>query len=158
MDKTIPLTQSKFDELTKKLKYNETVRRTEISDAIKTAKEFGDLSENAEYSAAKEAQEKLEIEIAQLTDILNHAYPLDPSVLGTKFAAVGNIVTIYDRAFDEEETYQIVSSYEANSSEKKISDQSPIGKALIGKQKGEIARVYLPSGDVNEFEIRSISK
>lgn len=157
MEKTIPLTQQKFDELTQKLKYCETVKRTEISDAIKAAKEFGDLSENAEYSAAKDAQEKLEIEIANLAEILAKAYPIDSSLLNNKTVSVGNFVTVYDMEFDEELKYQVVSSYEASSNENKISDQSPIGKALIGKAKGEIVQSKTPGGTI-ELKIIDISK
>jgi|AGTN01.3.fsa_nt_gi transcription elongation factor GreA len=158
MDKTIPLTQAKFDELTVRLKYLETVRRTEISEAIKFAKEFGDLSENAEYSAAKDAQEKLEIEIATLTETLTKSYPIDLSLLGTKTVQIGNKVTVYDMNFDEEQTYQIVSSIEANSSENKISDQSPIGKAIINKKKGDVVRAALPGGHTINLKILSVSK
>jgi transcription elongation factor GreA len=157
MEKTIPLTQQKYDELTQKLRYLETVKRTEVSDAIKAAKEFGDLSENAEYSAAKDAQEKLEIEIAKLSEILAKAYPIDVSLLNNKTVAVGNYVTVLDMEFDEEIKYQIVSSYEASSSENKISDQSPIGKALIGRSKGEVVISKTPGGSL-QFKILDISK
>jgi transcription elongation factor GreA len=157
MEKTIPLTQQKYDELTQKLRYLETVTRTEVSDAIKAAKEFGDLSENAEYSAAKDAQEKLEIEIAKLSEILAKAYPIDVSLLNNKTVAVGNYVTVLDMEFDEEIKYQIVSSYEASSSENKISDQSPIGKALIGRSKGEVVISKTPGGSL-QFKILDISK
>lgn len=155
MEKTIPLTQQKYDELTRKLKHCETVRRTEISDAIKAAKEFGDLSENAEYSAAKDAQEKLEIEIANLSDVLAKAYPIDSSLLNNKTVAVGNIVKVHIEG--DEETYQVVSSIEASSTENKISDQSPIGKALIGKTKGVTVTAKTPGGDL-EIKILDISK
>ncbi|MDD3946784.1 MAG: transcription elongation factor GreA [Clostridia bacterium] len=155
MEKTIPLTQQKYDELTRRLKHCETVRRTEISDAIKAAKEFGDLSENAEYSAAKDAQEKLEIEIANLSDVLAKAYPIDSSLLNNKTVAVGNIVKVHIEG--DEETYQVVSSIEASSTENKISDQSPIGKALIGKTKGVTVTAKTPGGDL-EIKILDISK
>lgn len=157
MEKTIPLTQQKFDELTKKLKHNETVRRTEVSDAIKAAKEFGDLSENAEYSAAKDAQEKLEIEIANLNEILSKAYPIDTSLLNAKTIAVGNFVTVYDAEYDEQIKYQIVSSIEASSADNKISDQSPIGSVLIGKTKGDTVVSKTPGGTIT-LKILDISK
>lgn len=157
MEKTIPLTQQKFDELTKKLKHNETVRRTEVSDAIKAAKEFGDLSENAEYSAAKDAQEKLEIEIANLNEILSKAYPIDTSLLNVKTIAVGNFVTVYDAEYDEQIKYQIVSSIEASSADNKISDQSPIGSVLIGKTKGDTVVSKTPGGTIT-LKILDISK
>lgn len=157
MEKTIPLTQQKFDELTKKLKLNETVKRTEVSDAIKAAKEFGDLSENAEYSAAKDAQEKLEIEIANLNEILSKAFPIDTSLLNTKTIAVGNFVTVYDAEYDEQIKYQIVSSIEASSADNKISDQSPIGSVLIGKTKGDTVVSKAPGGTIT-LKILEISK
>jgi transcription elongation factor GreA len=158
MDKTIALTQGKFNELQEKLRYNETTKRTEISEAIKTAKEFGDLSENAEYTAAKDAQEKLEIEIAQLNEILMKAYPIDTSMLSTTAVGIGNFVTIHDSLFDEEVTYQIVSSVEASSADNKISDVSLIGGALVGKKAGDKITVALPNGNDTELKILSISK
>jgi len=157
MDKTIPLTQVKFDEMTKQLKQCETVERTNVSNAIKAAKEFGDLSENAEYSAAKDAQEKLEIKIAQLSEILVKAYPIDTSLLNNKSVSVGNFVKILYVEDDDEMTYQVVSSIEASSNENKISDQSPIGKALIGRTKGETVFSKTPAGAV-KLKILDISK
>ncbi|MDR0752159.1 MAG: transcription elongation factor GreA [Christensenellaceae bacterium] len=158
MDKSIPLTQAKFDEFTRRLRKLETDGRTEVAEAIKLAKEFGDLSENAEYTSAKEEQEKLEIEIATISNILSNAYPIDTSLLKTSSVGIGNIVTIHDALYNEDLTYQLVSSYEANSAQNKISDQSPIGKALLGHKKNDIVKVLLPSGDSNEFKILRISK
>jgi transcription elongation factor GreA len=158
MEKTVPLTQAKFDELTERLVLNETVRRTEISEAIRIAKEFGDLSENAEYTAAKDAQKALEYEIAQLSEILAKAYPIDKSVLTTSEVSVGNKVTIHDSLFNEEVTYQIVSSVEAASAENKISDQSLIGSSLVGKKVGDVVTVTLPTGVDTELKILSIGK
>lgn len=158
MEKTVPLTQGKFDELTEELRLCETVKRTEVSEAIKLAKEFGDLSENAEYSAAKEAQERLEIEIARLNKILAESYPIDLTLLGTKTVAIGNKVKVYDRMDEEELIYTLVSSIEANSAEMKLSDQSPIGKVLIGKKKGDVVTIKTPTGFMREFEILDISK
>ncbi|MDR0696054.1 MAG: transcription elongation factor GreA [Christensenellaceae bacterium] len=158
MDKSIPLTQAKFDELNHKLRKLETVGRTEVAEAIKLAKEFGDLSENAEYASAKEEQERLEIEIATISNILSNAYPIDTSLLKTTTVGIGNFVTIHDSMYDEDLTYQLVSSYEANSVQNKISDQSPIGKALVGHRKNDVVKVLLPSGDSNEFKILRIFK
>jgi transcription elongation factor GreA len=158
LEKNIPLTQAKFDELTRRLRYCETTGRTEISEAIKTAKEFGDLSENAEYSAAKDAQERLEIEIASISQILSSAYPIDTSLLKVSEVNIGNFVTIHDSYFNETMTYQLVSSTEASSKDNKISDQSPIGKSLVGRKKGEKVIVELPTGETNILKILNISK
>lgn len=155
--KYIPLLPEKYDELSAKLKRLETVGRTEVSEAIRLAKEFGDLSENAEYTAAKNAQEKMEIEIARLTEILSNAYPLDLSKLDTDSVSVGNVVKLYDEEFDEEVTYRLVSSIEANSSEGKVSDESPIGKALIGAKAGQVVRCKTPNG-VLVLKVLEISK
>lgn len=158
MEKTIPLTQKKYDELVARLNYCETTGRTEVSEAIRVAKEFGDLSENAEYSAAKSAQEKLEIEIANLSETVDKAYPIDVSLLSTKTVGIGTFVKVFDMEYEEECTYQIVSSYESSVDENKISDNSPIGKAVLGKKKGDIVKAIIPSGAAIELQILAITK
>jgi transcription elongation factor GreA len=157
MDKTIPLTQKFFDELTVKLQFMMTEGRTKIERDIKLAKDFGDLSENVEYSAAKEAQMQLEMEIATITDALNKAYPIDMSLLTTKKVGVGNLVTIHDYEFEEDVTYRIVSSIEANTAENKISQESPLGKALMNRKKGEDISFKTPGGEL-KVKILNISK
>lgn len=157
METVIKLTQTKFDEMNKKLDYLRTVRRSEISDAIKHAKEFGDLSENAEYSAAKEAQVANEAEIARIEDTLALVEIIDDKDVDTKFVGIGNAVVVLDEEEDEEMTLHIVSSLEADSRQNKISDQSPIGKALVGHKKGERVIAKTPAGDM-AFVIKSISK
>lgn len=154
---SMTLTRTKYDELTERLNYLVTTGRSEVSLAIKTAKEFGDLSENAEYSAAKDAQVANETEIARLEDILIHATIIDESTINTKNVNIGNIVTVLDIEENEEITYSIVSSLEANSRENKISDQSPIGKALMGRKKGDIAKAITPSGEY-AYKVLAIKK
>lgn len=157
METVIKLTQAKFDEMNQKLDYLRTVRRSEISDAIKHAKEFGDLSENAEYSAAKEAQVANEAEIARIEDTLALVEIIDEKEVNTKYVGIGNSVVVYDEVEDEEMTLQIVSSLEADSRQNKISDRSPIGKALVGHKKGDRVVAKTPAGDM-VFVIKSISK
>ncbi|MBQ9114984.1 MAG: transcription elongation factor GreA [Clostridia bacterium] len=160
MEKTIPLTQKKFDELTARLQELKTTGKAEIALALKTAKEFGDLSENAEYTAAKDAQEKLEIEIYKTEEILSKAYPIDTSLLSTKEIAVGNIVKVLYDGDDEEdaETYQILNRIEVDTAHNKISDESPLGAALIGKKKGELVSFRAPGGNLITLKILTISK
>lgn len=160
MEKTIPLTQKKFDELTERLQELKTTGKAEIALALKTAKEFGDLSENAEYTAAKDAQEKLEIEIYKTEEILSKAYPIDTSLLSTKEIAVGNIVKVLYDGDDEEdaETYQILNRIEVDTAHNKISDESPLGAALIGKKKGELVSFKAPGGNLITLKILTISK
>lgn len=157
METVIKLTKEKFDEMNQKLDYLRTVRRSEISDAIKHAKEFGDLSENAEYSAAKDAQVANEAEIARIEDTLALVEIIDDKAVDTKHVGIGNTVVVFDEDEDEELTLQIVSSLEADSRQNKISDQSPIGKALVGHRKGERVIAKTPAGEL-AFVIKSISK
>lgn len=151
------ITQAKYDEMQAKLDYLSTTKRKEISDAIKTAREFGDLSENAEYSAAKNEQEANEIEIERLKGILADAVIMDESAISTKTVSIGNVVTVLDLEYNEEITYTLVSTLEANSRELKISDKSPIGKALVGHAKGETVYAQTPNGTLG-MKILKISK
>lgn len=157
MAQIIKITKEKYDEMTKRLKYLETDARCEVALAIKTAKEFGDLSENAEYSAAKDEQVQIETEIAKLEDVLKRVEIIDESTISTKVVSLGTIVKVHDIEFDEDLEYKIVSSMEANSRQNKLSDQSPIGKALVGKKKGEIVKAHTPGGIV-ELKIINITK
>ena len=160
MDKKIPLTQKKFDELTSRLQECKTTGKMEVAQALKTAKEFGDLSENAEYTAAKDAQQKLEIEIVKLEEILANAYPIDPTSLSTKTVGIGLKVKVLFDGDPEEfaEEYTIVNSLEVNTAENKISDESPLGSALMGKAKGESASFKSPTGKTLSLKILDISK
>ena len=160
MEKRIPLTQKKFDELTSRLQECKTTGKMEVAQALKTAKEFGDLSENAEYTAAKDAQQKLEIEIVKLEEILANAYPIDPTSLSTKTVGIGLKVKVLFDGDPEEfaEEYTIVNSLEVNTAENKISDESPLGSALMGKAKGESASFKSPTGKTLSLKILDISK
>ena len=151
------LTQKKYDELVKELQDRKTIRRDEISKAIKTAKEFGDLSENAEYSAAKAEQEANEIEIARLEEIVSNAEIINESDISDKHASIGTTVKVYDLKFKEEIVFRIVSSLESNVLEDKISDQSPIGRAIVGHKAGETVTAKTPAGDMS-FKILEITR
>ncbi|MFI3229809.1 MAG: transcription elongation factor GreA [Bacillota bacterium] len=157
MDKSVPLSQAKYDEIVARLHYCETDMRSEISNAIRTAKEFGDLSENAEYSAAKDAQERLEIEIANLSKIISESYPIDSSTIDTKKISIGNTIKVFDKLFNEELTYTMVSSTEASSAEGKLSDRSPIGAMLIGKVVGDVVKIKTPNGKIREITVLEIT-
>ena len=160
MEKKIPLTQKHFDELTAKLNYLKTEGKAEVALALKTAKEFGDLSENAEYSAAKDAQQKLETDIVRLEEILSVAYPIDMSLISTKTVQVGLTVKVLFDGDDEEdaETYTIVNPLEVDTNSNKISDESPLGKALIGKQAGDGVTFKSPGGAMIDLKILEITK
>lgn len=160
MEKKIALTQKYYDELTARLNYLKTDGKAEVALALKTAKEFGDLSENAEYTAAKDAQQKLETDIVRLEEILSAAYPIDMSLIGTKAVQVGLKVKVLFDGDDEEdaESYTIVNPLEVDTSNGKISDESPLGKALIGKQAGEEASFKSPGGATIKLKVLEISK
>lgn len=153
----ITVTKAKYEELVAKLSYLENEKSKEISDAIKVAREFGDLSENAEYSAAKDAQNANEAEIARLKDTIAQAIVIDETTISTQSVSIGTIVKVLDLEENEEIEYTIVSTLEVNSRENKISDKSPIGKALVGHGKGETVTAVTPCGNL-EFKILEISK
>jgi transcription elongation factor GreA len=157
MAEVIKVTREKFEELTARLKYLETEARGEVAAAIKTAKEFGDLSENAEYAAAKDAQIQIETEIAKLADTLTYIEVLDDAEINDKVVSFGTLVTVIDMEDGETIQYRILSTLEASSRENKISDQSPIGKALLGHKKGDIVEVSTPGGIVS-LKIKDIKK
>ncbi len=153
----IILTQAKYDEMQERLRYLESEGRAKIAQDMKTAREFGDLSENAEWAAAKEAQSKLESEVVELRDSLMHATVIDESNIKTNKVGLGNTVTLRNETSGKEYEFKIVSSAEASSLENKLSDQSPIGKAVMGRKKGETVNAVTPRGAI-PYTIVKISK
>ena len=156
-EKEVILTQDGFDKLEKELEYLRTEKRTEIAGRIKVALGFGDLSENSEYDEAKNAQAENESKIAELENKIRHAKIIDEAEIDTKTVQIGNTVKLYDVEFDEEVEYTIVGSTEVNLAENKISNESPIGKALLGAKKGTTVDVQAPAG-VIQYKILSIKK
>lgn len=151
------LTQEGFDKLEQQLEYLKTTERTEIAGRIKIALGYGDLSENSEYDEAKSAQEANENKIIELENKLRHAKIIDESEIDTKTVQVGNTVEVHDMDFDEDVTYTIVGSTEVDLAQNKISNESPIGSALLGAKKGEVVTANVPAGDA-QFKVLSIKK
>ena len=151
------LTQEGFNKLEEELNYLKTEKRTEIAERIKVARGFGDLSENSEYDEAKNAQAENEQQIAELEIKIRNAKVIDSSEIDTKTVQIGNTVKLYDEEFEEEVVYTIVGSTEVNLEDNKISNESPIGKALLGRKKGEIVDVEAPDGII-KFKILAIKK
>ena len=145
-EKEVLLTQEGYEKLEKDLEYLRTEKRAEIAERIKIALGFGDLSENSEYDEAKNAQAENEIKIANLEQKLRYAKIIDESEIDTETVQVGNTVKIKDLEFKEDFEYTIVGSTEVDLSQNKISNESPIGKALIGAKKGETVEVKAPAG------------
>jgi transcription elongation factor GreA len=156
-DKEILLTQEGYDNLEKELEELKTVKRYEISERIKVALGFGDLSENSEYDEAKNAQAANENKIAELEQKIRFARIIDESEIDTKTVQVGNIVRVLDTEFNEEEEYTIVGTTEVDLSMNKISNESPIAIALLGKKVGDVASVEAPAGII-KLKILKITK
>ena len=152
----IPLTTFGAQQLKEELQQLKSVARPEIIAAIAEARSHGDLSENAEYEAAKEKQGFIEGRIAELEHKLSHAHIINPQEIHADGRIVfGATVTLLNLSNDEEIRYQIVGDDEADIKAKKISVNSPIARALIGKEEGEIAEVQAPSG-MREYEILTV--
>ncbi len=156
-NKEILLTQEGYDKLEKELEELKTIKRAEIAERIKTALGFGDLSENSEYDEAKTAQAANEDKIMELEAKLRFAKIIDESEIDTKTVQIGNTVEVLDMEFNEKVEYSIVGSTEVNVLENKISNESPIGKALLGGKKNQIVTVVAPGGET-KFKILSIKK
>ena len=155
--KQVILTYEGLQKHEKELEYLKTVRRKEIAEKIKQAIAFGDLSENSEYDEAKTEQAQVEIRIIQLEKMLKNAKVIDEEDINTDVVSIGSKVKVLDIEFDEEVEYTIVGSTEADPNENKISDESPVGRALLGRKVDDIVDVAVPDGII-QFKILSISK
>ena len=144
------MSQERLDAPKEELYHLETVREKEVSELIKEARSFGDLSENSEYDEAKTEQGKLYSKIAELKVLIENAEIVDKVDVDAPKDSVtlGSIVKVLDMEFDEEDTYEIVGSQEANPKEGRISDDSPVGRALHTHRAGDVVTVAAPGGDV----------
>ena len=159
MAKEFKLTRERLKELEEELNYLKTTREKEVAEQIKEARSFGDLSENSEFDEAKNEQAKLYGRIAEVENILSHAVVIDESAEQERAGVVGLGCTVKVRDLDleEEATYAIVGSQEANPMECRISDDSPFGKALLGHKVGDIVEVEAPIG-VLKYKILTVEK
>ena len=157
MAKEYKLSAERLEELKKELTYLKTVREKEVADLIKEARSFGDLSENSEYDEAKNEQGKLYSRIAEVENILANYVVIEENAEDTDVVGMGSKITVKDAATGEEETYQVVGSQEADPMNGRISEESPFGKALLGKAVGDIAVVEAPAGNI-EYEVVAIQR
>ena len=157
MEKKIVLTNEGFQKFEKELEELKSVKRKEVAAKIKVALSFGDLSENSEYDEAKNEQAMIEARIVQLETMLRNVQVINEAEISTDVINIGSVVSIKEIDSDEIETYHIVGSSEANPLDGKISDESPIGKALISHKTGDIVEVETPSGLI-KLKIISIFK
>ncbi|MBR3003313.1 MAG: transcription elongation factor GreA [Clostridia bacterium] len=156
-EKDVILTQEGFDKLEKELNYLRTEKRAEIAERIKIALGFGDLSENSEYDEAKNAQAENEAKIAEYENKVRHAKIIDEKEIDTETVQIGNTIKVLDIEFDEKIDYTIVGSTEVNLAENKISNESPLGKALLGARKNETVEVDAPAG-IMKYKVLAIKK
>ena len=147
MQKQHKLTKERLEELKAELEYLKTVREHEVAELIKEARGFGDLSENSEYDEAKNEQGKLYSRIAELDEILSN-YVIIEEAESLDTVHVGSTVVVEDVEFEETETYAIVGSQEADPMNGRISEDSPFGRALLGKKAGEEVTVEAPAGSI----------
>lgn len=150
------LTQGGYEKLKAELEELKTAGRQEAARAIAEARAQGDLSENAEYDAAKDAQGMLEMKISELETVLSNARVIDESQLDTSKVAIMSNVTIKNLKTGKQLTYKLVSETEADTKQMKISVSSPIGAGLLGKEKGEVAKITTPAG-LMEFQVVDIT-
>ena len=155
--KKFVMTYEGVKKLENELEYLKTVKRKEITEKIKVALGYGDLSENSEYDEAKNEQAFTEGRIIQLENMLKNAVVVDESEIPKDKVSVGSIVKVMDYEFDEEVEYTIVGSAEADPMNFKISNESPVGSALLGKKVGDVVEVAVPSG-VSKFEVLEIRR
>jgi transcription elongation factor GreA len=156
-DDRIPMTREGYDKLKIELDRLRGVEMLEITKRVATAREMGDLSENAEYHAAREDQGMLQAKINELKDRLSRAYIVDKTILPSDSVAFGSRVRVKDLDFDEEETFELVGPGDEDYDKNRILISSPIGKGLVGKKVGETAEIAVPKGKLR-FEVLEISQ
>ena len=150
-------TKQGYQDLVDELKYLKLTRREEIKEQIAVARGFGDLSENAEYDEARNEQAKVEARIQELEALIENAEIIDESNMDVRAISLGSVVKLYDEDFEEEITYNIVGSNQADPLAQKISDQSPIGRALMGKKAGDTVTVTAPAGEIH-FKVLEVTR
>ena len=151
------LTKKGYEERVALLEHLKVDRRKEVAQKLKEAREQGDLSENAEYDAAKDEQRDIEARIDELEQILKNAEVVVEDEVDSDKINIGCTVAVYDEEFDEEIEFKIVGSTEANSLQGKISNESPVGKALIGAHTGDVVEVEMPSGTM-KYKVLEIQR
>jgi transcription elongation factor GreA len=152
------LTSEGLEELKAKIEHLRTSRRREVAERIKEAREFGDIAENSEYDDAKNEQAMLEKQISDLEEQLRNARVIDATSVDTDVVGVGATVHVKDQKTEKSTKYRIVGSAEADPSDSKLSNESPVGKALLGHKRGETVTVPVPRGPARKLKITKIER
>jgi transcription elongation factor GreA len=156
--KEVILTPEGYEKLKQEIELLSTEKRREVADRIRVAREFGDISENAEYDDAKNEQAMLEKQISDLEEKLRNARVIDAKSVDTDVVNVGATVHVKDQKTDKSTKFKIVGSAEADPSENKLSNESPVGRALIGHKRGETVSVQVPRGPARKLKITKIER
>ena len=156
MAKEVILTKEGYEKLKQEIEYLSTEKRREVADRIRVAREFGDIAENSEYDDAKNEQALVEHRIAMLEERLLSARVIEKKDIAKDVVSVGSTVKLRDMGANKTFEYRIVGSAEANPAEQKLSNESPVGKAILGKKKGETVEVATPRGSMLKFKILEI--
>jgi len=156
MPKQLILTAQGLEDLKAKIEHLSTERRREVADRIRDAREFGDISENSEYDDAKNEQMMLEKQIADLEEKLRSATVINENQVATDMVSVGTTVHVKDQKTDKSQKFKIVGSAEADPSNGRLSNESPVGKALLGHKRNEVVSVPVPRGPARELKITKI--
>src|SRR3954451_8112779 len=156
MQKDVILTPEGLEKLKLEIEFLSGEKRREVAERIKEAREFGDISENSEYDDAKNEQMMLEKQIAEIEERLRSARIIDEGEVSTDVVSIGSTVHVKDQKTDKSVKYRIVGSSEANPSEQKLSNESPVGKALLGHKRGETVKVPVPRGPARQLKITKI--
>ena len=157
MEQVTHITKEGLKKLQEELDYLKTTERLNVSKMIGEAKSFGDLSENSEYDAAKTKEAEVESRIYELENLIKTAIVISPKNVDTNSVNIGCYVTVYDEMFDETVKYKIVGATESDPVNGLISNDSPVGKALLGRKVGDKCEVLMPNGNKNNLVIKSIS-
>ncbi len=156
MSRQSVITKEGLEKLKEEIESLSTVKRREVAERIKEAREFGDISENAEYDDAKNEQALLEQRIAQLEERLRRSEVIDSKDIDTSEVSVGTVVHVKDQKSGDSQKFQIVGSAEADPTEQKLSNESPIGMALMGHKRNEVVSVEAPRGPKRKLKITKI--
>jgi transcription elongation factor GreA len=156
MPKDVILTPEGLEKLNEELEYLANAKRREVAERIKEAREFGDISENSEYDDAKNEQAMLEARIAQLQEKLRLATVIEAKDVSTDVVQVGSVVHVKDEKTGKSTKYTIVGSAEANPAENRLSNESPVGRALLGHKRNEVVSVQVPRGPARKLKVTKI--
>ena len=156
-DAEIVLTPAGHAKLTQRLDYLRNVQRREVAERLRDSKQYGDLTENAEYEDAKTEQALVESQINELRSVLTVAHVLESDDIPTDHIGIGSIVSMTNMENDDDWEFTLVHSIEADPDTDRISDESPVGEALVGKEIGEVVQIYVPNGTL-KYRINSIRK